>query len=218
MIVEVPMARRDIPIGEALRFGWETVRRNLGLFLVLSVLYVALNGVEEVWQEEDHGSMTGVYGAVGFILSLWVAMGMTKISLRFCDGEKGSFADLLDCLPLLFRYFLGMLLFVVAVAAGLVLLIVPGVYLLLRFFFFELFIVDMGMGPIEALKASSQLTAGVKWQVLAFLAVMVLVFVLGLLCFLVGILVALPTIMVAEAWVYRRLLESADVDLPARGA
>ena len=68
------------------------------------------------------------------------------------------------------------------------------------------FVIDKGLGPIEALKASARTTQGAKWQLLGFGAICGLIYLMGLLCFIVGIFAALPTVMVAIALVYRQLI------------
>jgi len=61
------------------------------------------------------------------------------------------------------------------------------------------------MGPIEALKASATATYGVKWDLFGFWIVCGAIIVAGLLCLIVGIFAAVPTVMVAQALVYRQL-------------
>jgi uncharacterized membrane protein len=52
------------------------------------------------------------------------------------------------------------------VYAGLMLLIVPGVYILLTYGFYFLEMVDKNLGPIAALKRSAEITKGAKWSLL----------------------------------------------------
>jgi len=68
------------------------------------------------------------------------------------------------------------------------------------------FVIDKGLGPVQAFKASSRTTMGVKWQLLGFVILCGLTNLLGLLCLVVGVFAAYPTVLVASALVYRQLL------------
>jgi uncharacterized membrane protein len=67
------------------------------------------------------------------------------------------------------------------------------------------FVIDNGLGPINALRASSRATTGAKWSLFVFGILCGLINILGVLCFLVGVFATFPTIMVAAALVYRQL-------------
>ncbi len=54
------------------------------------------------------------------------------------------------------------------VAVGLMLLIVPGIYLGLKYQFYGYAIADKGIGPIDALKESDRMTEGAKQNLLIF--------------------------------------------------
>jgi hypothetical protein len=69
------------------------------------------------------------------------------------------------------------------------------------------FVVDKGLGPINALRASSRATRGAKWSLFVFGILCGLINLLGMLCFFVGLFATVPTVMVAMALVYRNLSE-----------
>ncbi len=167
--------------------------------------------------------------ALGFVISIVLSIGMIKIALSFCDERKPPIGMLFDAWDCFWRYLgagilysLIMLAVIVpcALAAGLLaairfpfllLLIIPvGLVFAVRFAIqFGLcfyFVIDKGLGPVQALKASSRTTMGVKWYLLGFGILCGLINLLGLLCLLVGVFAAYPTVIVASALVYRQLL------------
>ena len=87
---------------------------------------------------------------------------------------------------------------VVAVLAGLLLCILPGVYLGLRFAFVLLFVNERGLTPIDAFVESWRITAGHEIDILALAGVSVALFIAGLLCCGVGVIPA--TAVTAMAW------------------
>jgi hypothetical protein len=72
------------------------------------------------------------------------------------------------------------------------------------------FVVDKGMGPIEALKASARITKGNRMRLLALFAAGMLISLFGALALIVGLLVAIPVITLASVHAYRRLSAAAD--------
>jgi uncharacterized membrane protein len=98
------------------------------------------------------------------------------------------------------------ILYGLIVLAGIILLIVPGIVWAVKFSLCFYFVIDKGLGPVQALKASSRTTIGVKWPLFGFGLLCGLINLLGLLCLVVGVFVTYPTVLIAHALVYRQLL------------
>lgn len=132
-------------------------------------------------------------------------MGCIKVGLRVCDGEKPDLSNLLDCLPLFFKYSFATLLYGLIVFAGLLLFIIPGMVWAIRYMFFAYFIVDAGKGPWESLKSSAAITRNVKLDLFLLALALMGINVLGLLALGVGLFVTIPLSLVASAYVFRGL-------------
>lgn len=89
-------------------------------------------------------------------------------------------------------------------------MIVPGIILGIKFWFFDYFIMDKKVGPIEALKRSAELTSGVKWKLFLFFLALTGINILGALLLLIGLFLTIPTTMMAAAFVYRKLLAQTE--------
>jgi uncharacterized membrane protein len=100
------------------------------------------------------------------------------------------------------------------VAFGLVLLIVPGIILAIKYVFYDYLIIDKELGPLEALRESSRITGGVKWQLFIFMLLVFLINFAGILFFGVGLLLTIPATTIATAYVYRRLLARVEETQP----
>ena len=70
-------------------------------------------------------------------------------------------------------------------------------------------VVDRKLDPVEALRESSRLTQGVKGQLLVFALLIAAVNLVGAIALLVGLLVTIPTTVIAAAYVLRRLQSRA---------
>jgi len=99
--------------------------------------------------------------------------------------------DLYSSKPIvLLNYVIASIAYGLMVMVGFLLLIVPGIFLALKYQFYGYLITDRGMGPIEALKESGRLTEGAKKDLFVFW----LTFFCGILVIMIvlGLLIALP--------------------------
>ncbi len=196
---------------EAIRFGWNTMKNNFGFFvglLMVSGLLQAAGGLLAAAAAAVNAAAGIIFQIADYALSIILAAGMIKISLKFCDDEKPRLADLFSQYRLLFNYFIGASLYALVFLGGLVFFIAPGVMLGIKFGFFGYLIVDKSSGPIVSLKKSFAATAGVKWDLFVFFLMIAGINLLGVLAFLIGVFAALPATMVASAFVYRELIGS----------
>jgi hypothetical protein len=204
--------------GEAIRFGWTTMKTNLWFFIGLLILMVALGifpGIIAGVVSKKAPILSSLISVGSWVLQIIIQMGLIRIALKFCDNEEGEYADLFSCYRLFFKYLLGTILYALIIVGGLMLLIVPGIIWAIKYQFFTYFIVDKGLGPIESLKRSSAITKGSKWNLFVFASLIMGINLLGALCLLIGLFATIPTSMVAMAFVYRKLLSQAEiVELP----
>jgi uncharacterized membrane protein len=207
------MAAKKFSMGEALRFGWRTLKSNLGFFIVLLLAVALINGVPDYIANlihEEAPTASFLISVGSWVLSIIVQMGLVRIALRFCDNEKATLGDLFSCVGFFFKYLFASILYALIVLVGLILLIVPGIIWGIKFMFYAYLIIDKGMGPIESLKRSSAITRGTKWDLFLFILLLFLINILGALCLIIGLFATAPTTMVAFAYVYRRLLGQAQ--------
>jgi len=215
------METKGIYPGEVVKFGWKTMKDNLGFFIVLW-LVVWLVGISPqviaVYVVKESIVLKVILNIIGFVLQCIMGLGLIKIGLKFCDNQERNFGDLFSSFPLFFKYFISLILFVLILIGGTILLIFPAVIWGIKFYFFGFFIVDKGLGPVEALKASSRITMGAKWDLLGFWFVTGVIIILGVLCLGIGLLAAAPTVMVAVALTYRKLLAQTETVQPQDSA
>ncbi len=208
------MTTQKFSKGEAIRFGWDTMKSNLAFFIGLLIALVLLYTVPAIIAE----MVTEVNIFLGIILyiadsalTIIISMGLVKIALRFCDKEKGRFSDLFSQYRLFFKFLFATILYGLIVFGGMILLIVPGIILGIKFWFYDYFVIDKKLGPIEALKRSSAITRGVKWDLFVFFLMLIGINLLGAIFLLIGLFATIPATMVAAAFVYRKLLAQTEI-------
>ena len=127
------------------------------------------------------GILTGVL--IG-VIKLIIEIGYLKYILKLISGGFPTLEDLLKYTYLFWRYLFGGLLFAIVVIVGLALLIIPGIYLALRFIFVPIILIDKETTIKEAFKKSTEITNGVKWKLLG------LFIILGLIQALISVLLS----------------------------
>ncbi len=115
--------------------------------------------------------MMGVIYPVMLFLNLWFMLGWTRYALQLGRGQVPTLGVLFkfdQLLPALGLAIVGG----IAIYAGMILLIVPGMILMMGWIFAITLLVDRRLGPIEALKASWAMTAGSRWPLFGLLLLM----------------------------------------------
>jgi hypothetical protein len=93
------MSEKKFSMGEAIKFGWDTMKNNVGFFillLILAFLIENLPGTIGNFASKDFPVVSYALYFAGWLLSFIVQMGLIKISLKFCDGIRGKLDDLLS--------------------------------------------------------------------------------------------------------------------------
>jgi len=199
---------------EAIKFGLDITKKNLKFFIVVSLIFFIISFLPNfILTLTEPGSLNVVLMVLLFsllFLSLIVELGFLKIALNFYDNEKSKISDIFLTYPLFLKYLGGLILYSLIVLLGLILLVIPGIIWSIKFQFFPCFIVDKKIGPLEALKRSSKITRGSKWNLFLFGLLVMLINLAGTLFFIVGLLFTIPVTMLAYIFVYRKLLSQTD--------
>lgn len=209
------MAEHKFAMKEAIGFGWSTMKKNLGFFIVILLIGGVISFLPNILRGLLGRKLLVVYFLliiISWILQMIITMGFIRIALKFCDRQKAYFGDLFSCFPLFFKYLGGAILYGLIVLGGFILLVVPGIIWSIKFQFYSYFIVDEECGPIEALKKSAAITRGAKWDLFLFGILLGLINLLGAICLLIGLFATIPTMMIAMAFVYRRLLSQLETE------
>ena len=208
------MSPRFFSKSEAILFGWNTLKKNfrffLGMLAIVLVVNVLVGLVISSFSEEAPKVLVMVVSVISWVLDLLISIGVIKITLKFCDQEPATYRDLFSAYRLLLNYLVGSIVYGIIVAIGFVFLIIPGIYLAVKYQFYDYLIVDKGMGPIEAIKRSGVLTEGVKRNLVLFWLALVGINILGMIALGVGLIATVPVSWLANAYVYRRLQLQAE--------
>jgi uncharacterized membrane protein len=194
---------------EAIAYGWKKVKKNFGFLTGMTLLGVIVLAVFS-WLGEGSGKQTCgpslLFTLVNqFFVSPLISLGFLNIALLVINGKKPGVADLFNRYSLIWKYIVISILTSILCIIGLILLIIPGIYIGLRLMFATNLIVDKNLGPVVAMKKSWAITEGSAWQLFLFGLMGAGVCILGALVFGIGILVAIPVVTLANMYVYAKL-------------
>lgn len=202
---------------ECITFGWETFKKRPWFLVGAMAAFMAVLWIIGVVLGVLGGMIKGfsfITMLANWAVQVFAGMGMISFLLKAHDNvEQVSLHDFWHPGPF-WNYLGATALQMLAVIGGLFLLIVPGIIFALMFMFTGYAVVEMRKGPIEALKESARITKGKKWELFLLLLLTIGVTILGAICLLVGLFVAIPVVALAQVHAYRLLVGSADAVVP----
>jgi uncharacterized membrane protein len=211
------MTIKTVPIRGSFERGWGIFKNNvvylLVVFVVASIVYAIAGKVDDVserfiWPGE-------LFVSIGYLVAVVIIeLAIVTVTLKLLDTGKAEFEDMFSAFGVFFKFIIGFILYGAMVAFGTLLLIIPGIYLGIKFGFFGFFIVDEKLEPLDAFRASSRITDGVKLDLFMFYLAALLVMFAGLILLFVGVYIAWPVTRLALANVYRNLRAQSDGAVP----
>ncbi|WP_444906959.1 hypothetical protein ACJJIQ_19000 [Microbulbifer sp. ANSA003] len=205
-------------IGETLSEAWQRTSGNKGTVWVGALLYfVAIIAITIVATLITGGtaafSPDSNPGPFAEALSQLIvtfagaplAVGMTMIGIKIARDEQTSgtevFAHFDKIVPLGFATIVMYLL----IGVGLILLIIPGIYLMIAYLMTMPLIADRNLSPWEALETSRKAITKNWFAFLGFAIVMILIFLAGSIPLLIGLIWAIPLCSIAFGVAYRKV-------------
>jgi uncharacterized membrane protein len=195
-------------VSEAFRYGWETLKRNLGLSIGLSAAAVAVmlifNGLSQGAQ--DYPTLSMGVGILSQVIQFFITLVWIRFALAIHDGRTVQPRELVPDAMTFLNYLAVSILYGLLVVAGLVLLIIPGIYLAVRYGLAGFLVADGRTDVLGAFRTSSELTRGMRWRLLLLGLGLFALNLVGALLFGLGLLFTVPLTAFTATHVYRRLV------------
>jgi hypothetical protein len=202
-----------VPADE-LRFGWRNTLANLRLWLWVGTVGAFLSILQNALSRMSGPlAMRPLLVLCVQALQVGVALAACRFALRLADDRPAGEFDPKVQLDGYFPFLLTHILFGLVVAAGFVLLFVPGVIWAVTYGFAPLLCAAEGYDPVESLRESRRLTMGHRRELFLFGLLCLGVNLLGALALGIGLFVTIPTTLIAMAHVLRGLQTQAPRSL-----
>jgi uncharacterized membrane protein len=168
--------------------GWQMVKADIGTFILLMIVFVVLNGM------------------VPMILQGPLIAGFQIFCMKKLLNRRTDFADLFKGFNFFVPALVASLLIALFTFCGTLFCIIPGLVVAAMFKFTYLFIVDKRMDFWPAMQASHAVVKNDYFGFTMFLLLMILVDILGAVCCIVGLLVAVPVTVAAITVAYKDIV------------
>jgi uncharacterized membrane protein YhaH (DUF805 family) len=224
-------------ISESINTGWKFTKKYFWTILKFSaVAYLpsliaqlitaamtAIPGASELVMNPttnmQEPQLIGIYATISIVISViwslgsaWLGIGAVKSFLMILEDKKPLIKDL--CVPSLYlvRLIGAGLLVGIAILLGLVHFIIPGIYIAVRLSQYKYFIAEW-YDIMTSIKGSRAITQGNVWKLIWVGFLYVGVVILWVIALLIGLLRAIPTITLAQAWIYTQLKKNLEYSI-----
>jgi uncharacterized membrane protein len=179
-----PRTPESLPLGEYFKTGWGLFKQYPGGFVGFCLLNLLIQGLLN--------GITYVGAVASVAITSPLFMGNFIVSAKLLQGQTPEFRDFFAG----FQYFLPLLLLSLIsglfIGIGILLLIIPGVYLAVAYLFASYLVVDRGLEFWPAMELSRR-TIHPRWfGFFAFILLLVLLNLAGAVLLGVGLLVTIP--------------------------
>jgi len=181
-----------------IRKGWEMFRQNVGEFIGFALILFTVSAVSSA------GSGGGSMIFSGLTAPLCVGFGIA--AFKRMSGQEIQFSDFFIGFKYFLPLFLASLAMGILVAVGLVLLVLPGIYLATGYIFAMFLIVDYRMEFWQAMETSRKIVSREWWAIFGFGCLLLLLNLAGALALGVGLLVTIPVSSCAVAIAYKEIV------------
>lgn len=194
-------------ISEVFGTSWKHTKSQIWVLVGLFIGFSILSMIVTLFGMPAQGSIVGrvIVQIVSLLISCIFMLGYVKNIFQALDGEEPQFSAYGQQSRKIITCLIANILFSIAVCIGMVLLIIPGIYLYLRLQFFTAFIVEEDCGIIESLQKSWNMTQGQTLPLFLLLLTMIGTAIVGCILFFVGFFVAVPLIYMMQCYTFRKL-------------
>jgi hypothetical protein len=145
-----------------------------------------------------------------FVFFSGLMAGLHRLALETVNGKVPELANLTSLLARGPTFLLAFCIYSAAVIAGLVLLIIPGIYLAVKYALFGQVLATTGTTPAESLRGAAALSDGRWWTVFLLLLTAMLLNLAGAAFLGIGLVVTFPVSLLAMSDLYRSLQQPAQ--------
>jgi len=197
-----------ISIRQAFKIASPILKKRFGLFtavlLTLFGTWVALEIV--VIAGQRLGILLWAAAHVAFLIfAAGVEVGLLQICLALCDGGRPTYADAFTQLALGPKFLAGQMLYLLMMVIGLLLLVVPGIYLGVRYALFGFCLATGETNLMRSFQHSAILSTGSKTYLLWILVFLLVLNVLGAGLLGIGLFITVPLSVLMMTTIYRQL-------------
>ncbi len=204
-----------LSFGGLLSYGWQVLQKHFTYLLKVVVVMIVLVAIPQavVGMLFKESALGGIFNLLLTIWQMILSLGILRIMLELLrTGKEPELTQekLLEGKDVIVNYIVGQILFGLLVAVGMILLVIPGFYFMLKYMFVPILIADKKFGIKEAFAFSAQMTEGKKLTLLFYMLGIYFFILLGLLALIIGVVVTGAIASIAGLGMYLILEREAS--------
>ena len=191
--------RLDLPIGVCIQRGWDLATQNLGPLIGYACVILAIHAGL---------SLIHIIGWIaGVVISPALSAGYFIYIRKRVRGEPAQFSDFFGGFDYLGQLFLLGLVSGILVFIGLLLCILPGLYLIAGYMFASFLVIARNLDFWQAMETSRKAVTDNLGSILVLLLALLGVNILGALACLVGLIFTIPLTYCAGVVAFHMIFE-----------
>lgn len=192
--------------------AFQDYKNNWGIFILACIILLLTSFIGLLGSSLD--PQTGIITShplvsiISSLLQVFIGLGFIRFLLNLIDGKKYSLEDLFRGANSFYHYLyfaVGTFLYGVLVTLGSILFIIPGIIMMIGFYFVQYILAEEKAGIFESFKQSWEMTKGNRWKILWLLILILLFNILGALALIIGLFITIPVSYIIGARLYRTL-------------
>jgi len=197
-------------IGSSYKNGWRQLWKHFPVLLLIGIVYVLISSASSVFSVVGTGRLGFLAWAYGILLINPIGYGVAFTYLKAARDNSIEVKDMFVVFRNYWNIILASLLIYIVVAIGILLLIIPGIIFACKLAFTPYLVVDRKITAVEAIKESWRMTDGHAWKVFIIGLLALPISIAGLICFGVGIIVAIMWVNLSFAALYHAVSKFSE--------
>ena len=206
----------DWQIGQVLKTAMEKQVGFKWSYMAPFLIYLIITSVIAVLQDATVGTGEGVAASltqvIVNILVYPLGIGLGLLGIRRAAGKDTPLSTLWEPYSQLIPLIVMLVLMGLLIVGGFFLLVLPGIYLAVAYSFAPYLMIEKNMGVWEALETSRKAITTCWWRYFGLLLIAVLLFIVGTIPLLIGLVWVLPIMAIAIGEVFKATFETASAE------
>ena len=206
----------DWQIGQVLKTATEKQVGFKWSYMAPFLIYLIITSVIAVLQDDTVGTGEGVAASltqvIVNILVYPLGIGLGLLGIRRAAGKDTPLSTLWEPYSQFIPLVVMLVLMGLLIVGGFFLLVLPGIYLAVAYSFAPYLMIEKNMGVWEALETSRKAITTCWWRYFGLLLIAVLLFIVGTIPLLIGLVWVLPIMAIAIGEVFVATFETASAE------
>ena len=206
----------DWQIGQVLKTAMEKQVGFKWSYMAPFLIYLIITSVIAVLQDATVGTGEGVAASltqvIVNILVYPLGIGLGLLGIRRAAGKDTPLSTLWEPYSQFIPLVVMLVLMGLLIVGGFFLLVLPGIYLAVAYSFAPYLMIEKNMGVWEALETSRKAITTCWWRYFGLLLIAVLLFIVGTIPLLIGLVWVLPIMAIAIGEVFEATFETASAE------